>query len=389
MQSEVRVRTGDLRVKVVIGLFATIVIIAAMVLFWNEVRLILLGGSSLIGVLWLAVIRQYVTRRKFDNTERALDLRILAATARKAEAEARKAENEARFLIVSRTQRIIHSPADEVRVIEALPDSVKYLPESAEGGPAVKLLDVAPEFIHIALIGGSNSGKTTVMNHLIDTHPAGTVVYALDPHAKFNTWSSRATVVRSYAAIGETLASVYEDMLERYQGEEMHFRRIVLAMDEWPSIVAHEDCGDAKKHLLALARESRKANIRLILGSQGDSVKDLGIEGHGQTRENFVKVKLSPQLVKQNRGILIDGDGQQQAVELAGPYYGGGGSRFFNRSETYSLPAPKAPEPTDEEQRVIDLHQAGKSHAQICEAVWGYKSSKKYPEIDRIIGKFS
>lgn len=45
--------------------------------------------------------------------------------------------------------------------------------------------------------------------------------------------------------------------------------------------------------------------------------------------------------------------------------------------------------PTDQERQVLELAQQGASKAQIREQVWGYKSGKLYPEIDRILDKFS
>jgi DNA segregation ATPase FtsK/SpoIIIE-like protein len=44
--------------------------------------------------------------------------------------------------------------------------------------------------------------------------------------------------------------------------------------------------------------------------------------------------------------------------------------------------------PSNKETKIIELHQAGASHAQICQEVYGYKSSNKYPEIDEVIGKY-
>jgi len=45
-------------------------------------------------------------------------------------------------------------------------------------------------------------------------------------------------------------------------------------------------------------------------------------------------------------------------------------------------------EPTEQERQVLQLAAAGESHAKICEVVWGYKSSKLYPQIDSILEKF-
>lgn len=44
--------------------------------------------------------------------------------------------------------------------------------------------------------------------------------------------------------------------------------------------------------------------------------------------------------------------------------------------------------PNKQEQKILTLHATGKSHAEICKEVWGYKSDNRYPEIDAVLAKF-
>jgi hypothetical protein len=41
-----------------------------------------------------------------------------------------------------------------------------------------------------------------------------------------------------------------------------------------------------------------------------------------------------------------------------------------------------------QEQQILELAAGGASKAQICQEVWGYKSSKLYPQIDAVLQKF-
>ncbi len=325
MNSEVRIRTQNWRVSVVIGVCSTVIVLTAMILFWTEFKIILLGGAGITGFTWLMIFRQWLIKRGYENTDRALDLRIKAATAAKAEVEAR-------FLVVNRTQRIIHSSSDDVRVIEALPDSVKLLPESTEPVKRRSVFDLLSEGTHFALFGGTQSGKTTLANHLADK--LGGDVIVCDPHSLLNTWTRTAQVVGGgdYQAIAHTIGSVRAEMLERYKAGSRDGGQIVLILDEWPAIV--DEMPDTANDLKRISREAAKVNIRLILLSQSDLVSDLGT--NSSIRDNFIKIALTPELTRQNQGTIRHWDKSIEVIDLAGPYHVQG--RFFNRPQTPALP---------------------------------------------------
>lgn len=67
---------------------------------------------------------------------------------------------------------------------------------------------------------------------------------------------------------------------------------------------------------------------------------------------------------------------------------------YIDKREVRSLlrpgTAPPVPAvtPSAQERRVLELATAGWSRGAICQEVWGYKSSKLYPQIDEILQKF-
>lgn len=78
---------------------------------------------------------------------------------------------------------------------------------------------------------------------------------------------------------------------------------------------------------------------------------------------------------------------KQPPVVVQTPYIDKREVRSLLRPGTVPLSAPVVT-PSAQERRVLELAAAGWSHSAICHEVWGYKSSKLYPQIDEILQKF-
>lgn len=358
----VRIERPPWKVYITAGtsVVSIVAIVVAVVAFWSEIRLILLAIAGIIaggGVLWVRATWSNQTAAIEERKhERAMQRRLQLAAVIKAEAEAAKAQNEADYMMVERN-KYLYNTRDGRVTIEAhdqvVPGQARQLPE----GEQRRLMAMFQQFIHWLLIGPTQTGKTTLMNHLIDAYESSTIIYVGDPHSKFNIWSTRAEVVgrgRDFVAVADLIARVWQLMDDRYRGDDLSFERVVLVIDEWPSVVAGTPTPqETSRYLRELARESAKANIRLILGSQGDTVGDLGTEGHAQVKENFVRVRLSHSLRQRNEGVIIDSEDGKETVTLAGPYYPQSGGRFFSRSQQQALRLPPPPEPEPSEDDLL------------------------------------
>ena len=211
----------------------------------------------------------------------------------------------------------------------------------------------------------------------------------IDPHVYPAKWPTGAHVVgqgRNYAEIDKALTALVQLMSKRYSEigrglvAEMAHSRITILIDEWRAITGNlgKPAADAIKALLT---ESRKAAFSVFVASHSDRAEPLGLKGEYDLKDGFIVVKLA--VVNGQRQATIDTGTGPQPATLPGPFSGAYGAQVI---EGELLDLEPKPDPT--EAKIIELHKQGQSHAQICQDVWGYKSSKKYPEIDATLAKF-
>jgi len=194
----------------------------------------------------------------------------------------------------------------------------KELPLMVEGETVERqrtIFDIVKTGVHFSLIGATDSGKTTLANHIID-HIKSDKTYALDPHAKFNIWSHKCLVQQSYDDIQHTLEQAFIEMSSRYDRGPGNYESILLAIDEWPAIIAERP--DCEQYISRISREGRKVGVRLLLLSQSDQISEIGLSV--ALRNNFVKIEMTPELTQQNQAQVKHWDKSIELITLNGPY---------------------------------------------------------------------
>lgn len=192
------------------------------------------------------------------------------------------------------------------------------LPMLIEGQAVEKqqtIFNIVDTGVHFSLIGPTNAGKTTLANHIIDYLKCDKT-YACDPHAKFNNWSNQCQIIQSYDDIQYTLEQVFIEMSSRYDKGPGNYSSILIAIDEWPAIIAERS--DCENYISRISREGRKVDVRLLLLSQSDQIGEIGLSV--ALRNNFVKIELVPELTQQNKGTIKHWDKSKELITLAGPY---------------------------------------------------------------------
>lgn len=278
---------------------------------------------------------------------------------------------------------IFNAPTPIARqTIEALPAS-----------DPVDLLSALDTAQCALIVGQRNSGKTTLLQHVISRRISRAHILVLDPHSHPTRWPAGCQVVgteRDFEKIEMALRGLLALMNKRYReigkglvAEGSH-EPVLVVIDEWRAIVFQlgKPAADIIKTLLA---ESRKTNIDVFVGSHSERVKALGIEGEGDLKEGFVLVRLTINKLTGERKATIDyGDGELPAT-LPGPMHTDQGTQVIDSGDIISL----EPEPSDEERKILEMHQAGESFRSISKAVFDGKWGQHYNEkIQAVLDKY-
>lgn len=180
------------------------------------------------------------------------------------------------------------------------------------------VLSLTKTAYHFLLVGDTGSGKSTLARAIINEVNADTLV--LDPHAAFNEWPSQVKIIQDYNSIGIALERIVKLMDNRYATGD-NGKTILVAIDETPAVIDElKELGyDAGRMIRRLSREGRKANIVLILMSQGENVGDLGQKGYGSVKYNFVKILLNRPDTLQSKCKVEFANGDNKLYSLPNP----------------------------------------------------------------------
>lgn len=190
--------------------------------------------------------------------------------------------------------------ADARLSVKAIPKEIKQpsplLEIENQGEILIKdsLLEDIKHSQRLLLVGGQNSGKTTLLKHIAKQRSVAGQVLILDSHNHAGKWNPDYTIVghgRNYQAIAKELANLVELMDCRYKdyaageiGERQH-ELITVISDEFTTIA--ENIGDMTPYLLPLLTESRKVGIDFIVACHSETAGSLGLKGRFDLKKNF------------------------------------------------------------------------------------------------------
>jgi hypothetical protein len=232
------------------------------------------------------------------------------------------------------------------------------------------------------IIGASNSGKTTVLQHVLRLKQH-TDIFVIDPHSYPDKWpfGKVSGVGRDYAAIDETLAGLVGLMTKRYQEiakGNLNHSPVTVVIDEWRAITLNLD--SAGNHIKTLLTESRKANFSIFVASHSDRARPLGLQGEYDLKQGFTVIRLFYDNYR--RLATVDLGEGQRPISLPGP--------FTSAQQSFSTELVELPKPVPNalEQRVIDLYEGGMKITPIAEEVFGSKGGNQVGEVRNIIDKW-
>jgi hypothetical protein len=166
------------------------------------------------------------------------------------------------------------------------------------------------KYPHVMILGETGAGKTLLAEYITDKDK-GTLKTFVSPCRDDNEFIDYPYVGGgfNYAAIGQYLASLVNEMRLRYQ----HSIQNVITDFGFRNVILDEGRDSAQSsqpfatNLLSLISLGRKRFIRMFLCTTSQSVKALGIEGEGDMRSNFTVVRLGKECLSYLRQLVAEG----------------------------------------------------------------------------------
>lgn len=264
----------------------------------------------------------------------------------------------------------------------------------APGDQPVDVLQVIQNFPVAIVVGTMDSGKTTLLQWIIDYYQRRAKILVLDPHSSPDRWPGAKVVGtgRNFGEIEQTLDGLVQLMNERYgeigRGEvqEGDHPPIVVVADEWMAI--NEQCANADKMMVQLLTESRKAALKFYVGSHSRRVKSLGVDRKGDLLDGVAFILLR-KVGSEHRAVIETYDGEEthrtEAI-LPGEY------RVLQPDEEMQaeeeLSQALTAEPSEEELQILIMHADGQSNRQISQAVYGQHGQHYNQKIEATLKKW-
>jgi hypothetical protein len=147
------------------------------------------------------------------------------------------------------------------------------------------------------VVGETQEGKSTSVIALLREKAQRGSIIIIDPHEKLNDWGiPTANVGRDWGHIDQLMLALDAELSRRYLRGEDIGAPLTIIMDEVPAIM--DECGNAPKTMMRLAREGAKVKMNLIIMTQDPNVESLKIQGQGAVRNNFSKLLLGSFAIK-------------------------------------------------------------------------------------------
>lgn len=159
---------------------------------------------------------------------------------------------------------------------------IRYVSENPQGAP------------HLLLAGPSGSGKTTLATSLLAARPGQVLIITGKtgdawgglPAVEIDDDGSYRTAEATFTALD---AEVKRRLVAAKRGT-LTSAWLTVCLDDYAEL--RSECPAADSPFRTIARLGRSLRVRLIVLSDSDQVKSLGLEGEGAMRGNFVVLRL-------------------------------------------------------------------------------------------------
>jgi hypothetical protein len=401
MKSEVRFTGQNKKLHIIIGVFATIIILSLALIFRFEFSLIFLsvaGSIVMIGAVttlslgankWLE-IRYRVQVQEFDLDERRQRIRKLTY-------EADKAEFEAHIVSFPKSHRVLIPNGSPVQVIEVRPDgSAAPLLSGPEPGQDFDLLSILTQAGQAyACLGGQQTGKTFQFRHIAAYWlRQGIQPWVIGPKWDQGEWQGCRLIGGQwdYDQVERGIYLVRQGARKRHVSDQPHKSHPIwpVFFDDWTMIP--EFVESATDLIFEATTVYASVNIVLYFIIHSDTTDAWGVGRKGAAlKDNFVKLFIEPHreasgrvVYSRSRGyIQFPGDRERVSVDLFRDEPGGAevvleGDQYINDD----------PQPSPTEAHILRLYSDGDSVSAIAEEVFGYKGGNQNDKVKAILSRW-
>lgn len=151
------------------------------------------------------------------------------------------------------------------------------------------------EFPHLFIVGPTGSGKTTFTTALLSSRAGAIVIITPKPDDR---WGGLPTITidddASFTTVQRAFVALHTEVKRRLVAAKRGHpigAPLTIVLDDAPALLS-EGGKEAAALLKLVARLGRSLRMRLVLLSQSDRVKALGLEGEGDALDNFTRVAL-------------------------------------------------------------------------------------------------
>lgn len=182
---------------------------------------------------------------------------------------------------------------------------------------------------HVAVIGPSGAGKTTLTTALLSDRTGQIVVITAKegdhwgglPYVGIDLDATYATANATFHA----LEAEIKQRLVAVKQSRMTADWMTIVVDDFSTLV--KECPIAADVVKLTARLGRSLRVRLVMLSDSALVKAIGLEGEGETRGNFAFMRL-----RRGHGGTLEIEGKDIAIDTSGCKQIAQGARLHTRA---------------------------------------------------------